>query len=108
MALGLGKLSDEALVFPAPDGEPQTPRVFSKRWTVAARALGTGDIPFHALRHTHASQLIDAGIDIVTISRRLGHSSPTVTLGIYAHFFRQRDDKAAKAINDALAGTGKA
>ena len=107
MALGLGKLPDEALVFPALDGEPQTPRVFSKRWTVAARALGAGDITFHALRHTHASQLIDAGIDIVTISRRLGHSSPAVTLSIYAHLFRQRDDKAAKAINDALAGIGE-
>jgi len=61
------------------------------------------DITFHALRHTHASALIDAGVDIVTIAKRLGHSSPNITLGTYAHFFRQRDDKAAAAINDALA-----
>jgi len=52
---------------------------------------------------THASQLIDAGVDVVTISRRLGHSSPNVTLGTYAHFFRQQDDKAARAINEAPA-----
>jgi integrase len=108
MALGLGKLSDEGLVFPAADGEPQSPRVFSNKWKLVRKTLGLGRVPFHALRHTHASQLIDAGIDIVTISRRLGHASPTITLGTYAHLFRQRDDKAAKAINDALAGFGKA
>ena len=61
------------------------------------------DITFRALRHTHASQLIDSGVDVVTIAKRLGHSSPNVTLGTYAHFFRQQDDKAARAINDALA-----
>ena len=36
---------------------------------------------FHALRHSHASALIAAGIDIVTVSRRLGHGSPAITLG---------------------------
>jgi site-specific recombinase XerD len=34
----------------------------------------------HALRHAHAPQLIDADIDIVTISKRLGYASPSVTL----------------------------
>jgi integrase len=64
------------------------------------------EIVFHALRHTHASQLIDAGIDVVTISKRLGHSSSAITLKVYAHAFRKRDDKAADAINDALANLG--
>jgi integrase len=72
-----------------------------------ANSLGFDELTFHALRHTHASQLIDAGIDIVTISRRLGYASPTVTLAIYAHLFRKRDDKVAKAINDALTSSGK-
>jgi integrase len=60
-------------------------------------------LTFHALRHTHASHLIDAGIDVVRISRRLGHSSPTVTLKIYAHLFRERDDKSTAAVNAAVA-----
>jgi integrase len=96
MAPGLGKPSDDALVYPALNGGPQSPRMFSKKWSVTADSLGIGNLTFHALRHTHASQLIDAGIDIVTISKRLGH------------LFRERDDKAANAINDALAGLGKA
>jgi integrase len=104
VALGLGRLSDDALVFPRPDGSLQSPKDFSTAWGVVAERIGLGAVTFHALRHTHASQLIDAGVDIVTIARRLGHASPNVTLGIYAHLFRKSDDKAAQAINAALAG----
>jgi integrase len=104
MALGLGKLPDDALVFPRPDGTAHSPKDFSTAWGVVAKAIGLPDVTFHALRHTHASQLIDAGVDIVTISQRLGHASPNVTLGIYAHLFRKSDDKASQAINAALAG----
>ena len=57
---------------------------------------------FHGLRHTHASQLIDAGLDVVTIAKRLGHASPAITLNVYAHLFRKDDRKAADAINAAL------
>ena len=57
---------------------------------------------FHGLRHTHASQLIDAGVDIVTISRRLGNAKPDITLRIYAHFFRKDDSKLSEAINAIL------
>ena len=53
-------------------------------------------------RLTHASQLIDASVDIVTISTRLGHAKPDITLRIYAHMFRKDDSKAAVAINAAL------
>ena len=60
-------------------------------------------VTFHALRHTHASHLIDAGIDVVKISRRLGHASVDITLRVYAHLFRKRDDKSSAAINAAVA-----
>ena len=60
------------------------------------------EITFHALRHTHASQLIASGVDIVTISKRLGHAKPSVTLAIYAHMFHTDDRKAAAAINAAF------
>ena len=104
LALGVGKLPDDALVFPGPNGGPQSPRDLSTLWAQEAARVSLEAVTFHALRHTHASQLIDAGVDIVTISRRLGHASPNVTLAIYAHLFRKSDDKAAQAINAALAG----
>jgi hypothetical protein len=38
------------------------------------------DCTLHGLRHTHVSQLIAAGLDVLTISRRIGHASPAITL----------------------------
>ena len=104
LALGAGKLPADALVSPSIEGGPQAPSDASRAWGLVADALGMPEITFHGLRHTHASQLIDAGVDIVTISKRLGHASPDVTLRVYAHLFRREDDKAAAAINAALAG----
>jgi integrase len=100
LQLGQGKLADKDLVFPTWDGSPQRPNTFGSTWSRLAQELGL--VPFHGLRHTHASQLIDAGVDVVTIARRLGHSSPTVTLQVYAHLFQKDDSKAAAAINAAL------
>jgi integrase len=103
LVLGQGKLADADLVFPAWDGSPQNPDAFGSLWIKLATKLGLG-VSFHGLRHTHASQLIDAGVDVVTIARRLGHSSPAITLNVYAHLFRKDDGKAAAAINAALGG----
>ena len=57
---------------------------------------------FHALRHSHASALIAAGLDVVTVSRRLGHASPALTLSVYSHLFRNSNHEAAAAIDAAL------
>ncbi len=40
---------------------------------------------FHGLRHTHASKLLAAGVDVQVVSHRLGHASVSTTMNIYAH-----------------------
>ena len=100
-ALGLGKLTDDALVFARLDGSPESPRVLSKEWAAIAKGMRLL-VTFHALRHTHASMLIDAGIDIVKISKRLGHANVSTTLDVYSHLFAAREDKSAVAINNAV------
>jgi integrase len=102
LKLGLGKLQDGDLLFADLEGAALHPYHFGTLWSECAARVGFPGITFHALRHTHASQLIDAGVDIVTISKRLGHATPTVTLNTYAHLFRKDDGKAAAAINAAL------
>jgi integrase len=104
MQLGAGKLPDDALLFANLDGSPLTPNSLSMAWIDFADRSGMSEVTFHALRHTHASQLIDAGVDIVTISKRLGHAKPDITLRVYAHLFKKDDSKAAEAINAALKG----
>jgi integrase len=97
LALGLGKLPADALLFAGVDGSLPSQKRTSKAWSDFKPDMG-----FHNLRHTHASQLIDAGVDIVTISKRLGHAKPDITLRVYSHLFRNDDSKAAAAINAAL------
>ncbi len=100
--LGAGKLPDDALLFAGLDGAPPSQKRYSKAWSDFADQIKMPDLGFHNLRHTHASELIDAGVDIVTISKRLGHAKPDITLRIYAHLFQKDDGKAAAAINAAL------
>jgi integrase len=98
MKLGAGKLQDEDLLFATPDGAPLHPYHFGTTWSEFAERVGLPGITFHALRHSHASQVIDANVDTVTIGRRLGHAKPDITLRTYAHLFRKDDGKAAAAI----------
>jgi integrase len=95
LALGLGKVPAEALIFPACEGKPRHPDGLSKQFTAMMWRI---DLPvtLHALRHTHASQLISGGVDVLTISRRLGHGSPAITLSVYGHLFSNTDDRAAR------------
>jgi integrase len=104
--LSLIRLPDSALVFPAIDGGYSKPIDFSKAWARFAEEIGMPEITFHALRHTHASQLIDRKVDIVTIAARLGHKSPAITLQVYSHLFKKDDGKATEQINAAIAELG--
>ncbi len=58
------------------------------------------DISLHSFRHSHASYLINKGVDIATISKRLGHANPNITLSTYSHFYKQANDKIIDLLND--------
>lgn len=66
-----------------------------------AHAVPKG-IRLHDIRHAHATILIDAGVPITEISRRLGHSSAVTTAGIYAHALAAQNRAASDAISIAL------
>jgi integrase len=99
--LGRGKLSPDDLLFGNVEGGPLRTTAVSHGFSDVADRIGMPQITFHGLRHTHASQLIAGNVDIVTISKRLGHSKPSVTLSVYAHMFHSDDSRAAAVINAA-------
>jgi integrase len=105
LKLGAPRLADDDLVFAKADGSPYRPDDLSRDWGMVGRRMGLPRIPFHALRHTHASALIAAGLDVVSVSKRLGHASPTITLNVYSHLFDRSDTRAAAAI-DTILGRG--
>ena len=107
LSLGLGRPGPDDLVFTLPDGSPWPPDKVSRDWSNLVRSWRLPRVMFHALRHSHASALIAAGLDIVTVSRRLGHGSPAITLGVYAHRFASTDTAAALAMAIAMQGGAK-
>ena len=58
-------------------------------------------VRFHDLRHSAASLLIAEGVELVEVSKLLGHSELRVTADIYAHLQKQTATKAAR-LTDAL------
>jgi integrase len=102
LGTGLGKASQSAPVFSRADGGHLSPDAITKAWRVAMAAIGIPRVTLHSLRHTHASMLIASGVDILTISRRLGHGSPTITLGVYGHLIHGADDRAAQIMDAAF------
>jgi integrase len=56
----------------------------------------------HATRHTCASLMLAKGVPITEVARILGHSSPAITMQIYAHFLEQGERRGAKAIGAVL------
>jgi hypothetical protein len=85
LAMGLGKAPDDTPMFATPDGGYMNQGTVSRQWTEQVAAIGMPGVKLHSLRHTHASMLIAGGVDVLTVSRRLGHASPTITLNVYGH-----------------------
>jgi integrase len=81
--------------------EPVRPDVLTKFAKRVAAKAGV-DTHLHALRHFSATQAIAAGFDPVTVSGRLGHSDPSITLRVYSHALVQRDKELAVALGRTL------
>lgn len=105
LSLGLGKAPADSPVFANWDGKPRHPDKLSTDFSTAMTRAGLPHITLHSLRHTHASQLITSGMDILTVSRRLGHGSPAITLNVYGHLLRP-EDRAADIMQAMLTNAG--
>ena len=62
------------------------------------RAKIKKQVTFHALRHTHASILLSEGVQLLTVSKRLGHADPNITLQTYAHVLDEMKDSESDKI----------
>ena len=75
--------ADLDLIFTNPDGTPLKPNSISSAVSLLFRRLKLPQgASLHSLRHTHASLLLADGVDLATVSKRLGHSSVRVTAEI--------------------------
>lgn len=54
----------------------------------------------HQLRHTYATMLYDAGVDVLSAQYLLGHSDLSTTMTIYTHLSEEKKMKSVSALND--------
>jgi integrase len=97
---------DDWYVLGGPDGYLR-PDIVSRDWTSLARALrlkGTrGRRPtFHDLRHTFASRLIAAGVDVRTVAALLGHSDASLVLRVYADALPEAKAAAMGRVDEVM------
>jgi integrase len=68
----------------------------------SSNEAGVPIVPFHYPRPLVRVVAVGAGLDVVAVSERLGHWSPSLTLAVYAHAIRGRQRQLAQAIGEAL------
>ncbi|UCD31836.1 MAG: site-specific integrase, partial [Desulfobacterales bacterium] len=98
--------NDLDLVFPNKAGNPiNHNNLVNRRFAPALKDAGLPKVRFHDLRHTYASLLIEQGENIKYIQNQLGHSTPTVTLNVYAHLMKSVNQEAAYRLEKAVLET---
>lgn len=93
---------DHDLVLCTDQGQPIAPRTLNNWHHDTRRSAELPGLRFHDLRHTHATTLLRDGVDITTVSKRLGHSSVSMTLNVYSHVLPDMQELAAQRADAAL------
>ena len=96
--------TQSGFVLTHPDGMPLDSEVVSTAFTKLVKEAGFPDLTMHGLRHTHATILLEQGVNPKVVSERLGHASVATTMDIYSHVLPDMQEKAAQAIDSILSG----
>lgn len=124
-----GKRAASMMVCPAVTGQMMTQIAFKRAWesymhylnikaggsdkkrgkndaqgrpTFIPAVQAVDNITPHMLRHTYATMLYDAGVDVKSAQRFLGHADVETTLRIYTHLTEQKEQGAVDALNAHL------
>ncbi len=92
-------------LFPSPNKQQDVPRDPSscrKRLSDLLQRANCKHVPFHALRHTFATQALRYGMDVKTLASTIGHESVETTLNVYSHLTDEGMKTAAKTIDRAI------
>jgi len=90
----------QTLVCGQADGNPLQPRSLTHEFTrLVARFKDLPRVRFHDLRHSHATQMLLAGVHPKIAQERLGHSTITTTLDLYSHLTDTMQTDAAARLD---------
>ncbi|WP_304622607.1 site-specific integrase [Pelosinus baikalensis] len=90
---------DEGFICCKPNGEHLHPNYVSQSFSRAITRIGAPHIRIHDLRHTFATNALEAGVDLKTVSDILGHSDISITANHYLHPSRENKRNAIEKAN---------
>jgi integrase len=103
MAAGPG-WTESGHVFTREDGQPLHPEWFSRRFKVLCGRAGVPVIKLHGTRHTTASLMLAAGVNVKVVQELLGHASPAITQAVYSHVMPGQSEAAGEQLSGRLLG----
>ena len=99
-AILLGReLGPDGLVFSYPDGRALDPGTITHSFSKTLTEAGLPHIRFHDLRHTFATFMLGAGVNVKVVSEMLGHASTSFTMDTYAHVTPGMQESAAEQLD---------
>ncbi|MDD4169585.1 MAG: tyrosine-type recombinase/integrase [Desulfotomaculaceae bacterium] len=101
---------DSDRLFVTWDGQPMHPDTVSGWFPKFLERHGLPHLPFHGIRHTAATMLINQNLPVKNISGRMGHSNISTTMNIYGHYLKSADKEAADRLEQVyqnMKGNGK-
>jgi len=93
---------ENGLIFTTSLGSPIHPRNLLRDYKKFLLEAGLPEIRFHDLRHTAASLMLNHGIPVIVVSRRLGHAKPSITLDVYGHLIPSMQIEAAMKMDELV------
>jgi integrase len=92
--------SEESLVFPTSKGTIPYARNIQEKFGRITKKIGITDATMHSLRHSYATRLFEAGVDIKVVSEQLGHKTVKITYDTYVHVMPDKKIKEIDKLND--------
>ncbi len=97
--------SSSKWLFPSPvkaEDVPRDPSAVRKIFSKILERAQCQHVPFHALRHTFASNSFHYGMDVKMLANAIGHQSVETTMNVYAHATEEMQRAAAQKIDEAM------
>lgn len=95
--------NDQNFVCAWDDGRPYDPHYVGEKFAELVNKRGYPKIRFHDLRHTHATMLLQQGVNPKIVSERLGHSQISITLDTYSHVLPNIQKEAVSKLDELFA-----